>query len=341
MKKLSVIILTVLFLSSCKSKTNANPAGINYVPETITTTAIAETSETTAVATTAEPVVFTGQLHSRSAYMYDMNANEYVYKINENEKLPPASILKIMTCLLVLEKVPDLEQIIEVPQTAFDEFTNGDPNTDNAADAGICPGQTNLTYTDALHAMMLASGCEASNILAYNAGGGDMSRFISDMNKKAKTIGCKNTNITNAHGLYNPDNYTTAYDMFLITKYAYDNYPVFAEICAKEEYIMPANMKYPDGYKILTANAFLRRKDNPRYFEYATGVKSGSINEYYDGEGAYYDGFTTLVTIAEKDGAKFMIVTLGAPYYDDEHKRAAFNYDDHTKLYKWAFENLC
>lgn len=338
MRKTAVIIPIVIILAACKSipEPAADPAGVTYTSE-----AAASTSATETASSETEVPVPPPELYSRSVYMYDMNNDALIYKLNENEKLPPASILKIMTCLLVLENVSELDKKVEVPQKAFDEFTNGDPNTDNAADAGIQPGQTNLTYLDALYALMVASGCEAGNILAYNVSSETGKPFIDMMNAEARRLGCVNTNFTNAHGLYEPDNLTSAYDMFLITKYALENFPLFAKICAETSYIMPPNEKYPPGYKIGTANKLLRDKDdNPHYYPYATGIKSGSINEYFDPDGTRRDGFNTLVTVAEKDGAKFMVVTLGAPFYDysgGERKRAFLNYDDHIALYEWAF----
>jgi len=339
MKKAAIIIPLVIILAACKSipEPVSDPVGVTVEPETTTTvTTAAETM------TTAKPIPPPPSHYSRSVYMYDMNKDEVIYAVNENEKLPPASILKIMTCLIVLENVPDLDKYVEVPQSAFDEFTNGDPNTDNAADAGICPGQANLTYRDVLRALMIVSGCEAGNILAYNVSG-NIGDFTDLMNEEASRLGCVNTRFTNTHGLYEADNLTTAYDMFLITKYAIANYPAFAEICAETVCAMPPNAKYPNGYKIGTANKLMRDKDdNPHYRPYVTGVKSGSINEYFDPDGTRHDGFNTLVTTAEKDGASFMLVTLGAPFYqyeNGERKRAHLNYDDHIALYEWAFEN--
>jgi len=335
-RKTAQLILFVILLTSCKNI--STPAGLtNSEIVSITAATAAESSET------EPPAPLPPGLNSRAVYVYDLNNDVCVYKQNEDERLPPASILKIMTCLLTLEKVPDLSQKVLVPKSVFDEFTDDDPysNTYNAADAGIQPGQTNLTYTDVLYAMMLASGCEASSILAYNVGDGDMDAFFDEMNKKASAIGCKNTHFTNAHGLYDSNNLTSAYDMFVITKYAIDNYPLFSEICSKTVYVMPANSKYPNGYKIKTANKLMRDdEDNPHYLPYVSGVKSGSINEYFDENGERFDGFNTLVSIAEKDGAKYMVVTLGSPYYDysdGEGKRAYLNYDDHFALYLWLF----
>jgi len=344
MVKTAVIIPIVILLAACKAipEPVSDPVGVTVAPKITTTAATAATVTTTAAATTAEPVPPPSH-YSSSVYMYDMNKGEVIYAVNENEPLPPASILKIMTGLIVFENVPDLDVIIEVPQSAFDEFTNGDPNTDNAADAGIQPWQANLTYRDALYALLVASGCEAGNILAYNVSSETGEAFTDLMNAEAKRLGCLNTHFTNAHGLYEQDNLTTAYDMFLITKYALDNYAEFAEICATTTYVMPPNSKYPNGYKIGTANKLIRDKDdNPHYRPYVTGVKSGSINEYFDRDGTRHDGFNTLVTTAEKDGASFMLVTLGAPFYtyeNGERKRAHLNYDDHIALYEWAFAN--
>ena len=72
---------------------------------------------------------------------------------------------------------------------------------------------------------MLPSACEAANILAYNIGGGSITKFIGMMNEKAKELGCTGTNFVNAHVLHNNNNYTTAEDLYKMTKYAYDKFP--------------------------------------------------------------------------------------------------------------------
>ena len=113
---------------------------------------------------------------------------------------------------------------------------------------------------------------------------GSIPDFVAMMNAKAAEIGCTGTHFANTHGLYSEDNYTTARDLYLITRYAMDNYPGFMTICSTTDYKMPANSANPDGYTIHTTNHLM--VDGSYYYEGVEGVKTGSINEYYE----YKDG---------------------------------------------------
>jgi D-alanyl-D-alanine carboxypeptidase (penicillin-binding protein 5/6) len=275
-------------------------------------------------------------LNSRGIFMYNFETDTVVFARNEHKQLPPASIAKIMTCLVILENIPDLSKNVLVTEAAFAPFDSGDPNMEDAAVAGIEVGQTNITFLDCIFGLMLPSGCEAANILAYNGGNGDMNVFVDMMNAKALEIGAVNTNFTNASGLYEDNFYTTAYDMFLITKYAMENYPFFMEIAGISTYIMPPNERFPNGYRIPNANEGFKTLLE---YEYATGIKIGAIFEYFIG-GVRLDGFLTLASFGEKDGLSYLIISLGADYYNDERRRSNFHYIDHYMLYEWAFSTF-
>ena len=189
-------------------------------------------------------------LYSEGVYMVNLDTDIVIVSKNADKRLCPASTTKIMTCLVALANIKNFDAYCEVPYACFNEFNEGNPNYTGPSNADIFPLQTNITYWDALYSMMLASACESSNILAYNIGGGSMERFYEMMNDMAKQIGCRNTHFSNSHGLYAEDNYTTAYDLYLITKYAIDNYPGFMKICGTFSYEMPPNDRNPDGYYI-------------------------------------------------------------------------------------------
>jgi len=275
-------------------------------------------------------------LYSGGVYMYNTETDTVVFAKNEHVKYPPASIAKIMTLLVVMDNTDDLNSPVEVTREAFADFDNGDPNFDGAAIAGIEVGQTNLSYLDCLYALMLPSGCEAANILAYNAGGRSIPSFIDMMNEKALELGCLNTNFTNASGLYEENFYTTAYDMFLITKYTLDKYPMFREIYEKPFHQMPANKAYPEPYPARNVNQGLRILHD---MDFAVGIKIGSIYEYFHG-GVRLDGFMTLASIAEKNGLTFIIISLDADYYNEEGKWSGYHYEDHAVLYEWAYKTF-
>jgi D-alanyl-D-alanine carboxypeptidase (penicillin-binding protein 5/6) len=272
-------------------------------------------------------------LHSGGIFMYNFETDTVVFARNEHERFPPASIAKILTLLVVLENVDDLSKIVQVTEAAFEPFDSGDPNFEDAAIARIEVGQTNVTYLDALYGLMLPSGCEAANILAYNVGGGCMDTFVQMMNNKAREIGALNSNFTNASGLYEYNYYSTAYDMFLISKYTLEKYPLFMEISASPTWRMPPNSDHPDGYNIRNTSAGLLLIHE---LDYTIGIKIGSIFEVFRG-GIRFDGFTTLVSMAQKNGLTFMTVSLDADYYDEEGRWSGWHYEDHAVLYEWAY----
>lgn len=284
-------------------------------------------------------------LHSDGVYMVNLDTGIEIVSKNIDKQLVPASTAKIMTALVTLEKVKNLEDKVECPYVCFDEFWEGNPNFYGASEAAIEPLQDNLTYKDCLYALMLASACEGANVLAYNVGQGSIANFVAMMNQTAEKIGCTNTHFTNPHGLYEEEQYTTAYDLYLITKYALDNYPMFGKICSTYEYEMPANEYNPAGYTKVSTNRLMNTSSD-FYCEGVKGVKTGSIDYYYHKKNGEWDtengdkGSRALVTIAERGGYSYMIVTLGAPYFDENGEETDWNFADHYNLYEWAFSEF-
>ena len=103
--------------------------------------------------------------------------------------------------------------------------------------AGVLEGEE-LTAMQLLNCMMIPSGNDAALVLADYIGGGDSQKFVDMMNEKAKELGCTNTHFMNPHGLHDEQHYTTAQDLYLITKYAM-TLPYFMEICSKTYYTIP------------------------------------------------------------------------------------------------------
>ena len=276
--------------------------------------------------------------------MVNTDTDIVVVSKNADKKMWPASTTKIMTCLVALENIKDFDAYVLCPYAAFNEFHEDNINYKGASNAAIEAHQNNITYWDLLYALMVRSGCEAANILAYNIGGESIDNFIAMMNDKAKEIGCKNTHFSNTHGLWDENNYTTAYDLYLITKYAMENYPRFMEICDTYSYDMPPNEYNPEGYTITQTNK-LMQPSSEYYYEGVHGVKTGSIDQYYpkqpDGTYTYdnaVEGSRALVTTAEKEGFHYIIVSLGAPYFTEDGTNLSFK--DHIDLYDWAFSEF-
>lgn len=286
------------------------------------------------------------EIYSEGVYMVNLDKDIVIVSKNADKRLYPASTTKIMTLLVALENIKDFSATVSCPYECFNEFAVGNPNYSGVSNAEIQPLQSNLTYEDCLYALMLPSACDAANVIAYNVGG-SLEGFVNMMNDTAARLGCKNTHFANAHGLFNENNYSTAYDMYLITRYAIDNYPGFLRICDTPEYEMPANSKYPSGYTLYHTNE-LMKPTSKYYCEGVHGVKTGSIDHYYhmvDGKWDYQNaelGSRALVSTAERNGYNYLLVTLGAPYYNEDGTatESVYSFTDHINLYNWAFSEF-
>ena len=283
------------------------------------------------------------EIYSRGVFMVNLDTDICVYGKNQFETISPASTTKIMTALLVLENAGNLNDFVTATNEMNSRF-NENYNFKDASVADFAVGQNNITYMDCLLALMIYSACDAANVLAYSIAG-DIPSFVDMMNRKAKEIGCVNTNFSNPHGLHEKENYSCAYDIFKITKYAYEKFPLFMEIVSTKEHRLPANSRNPDGVHIANRNRLMMNTaENPYFYEFAKGVKTGSVDYFYDVEtGEYSEGIFNLVSTASKNGYTYLLVTLGAPYHDLNDPSAPqpnYVYKDHLALYRWAFASL-
>ena len=276
-------------------------------------------------------------VYSEGVYMVNLDTGITVYAKNENRRYYPASITKIMTAIIVMENCPNLDEKVHISSKAFDEFWLGDPNKEYVSNAALEAGQTNISYRDCLYALMVVSACEAANILALNIAG-SIEGFTEMMNAKAKSLGCLDTHFSDAHGLWEPENYSTPYDMYLISRYAYDKVPGFMEICDTASYTFPANDNNPDGYTKYTTNDLIS-PGSDFYLDYIHGIKTGSMDNYVDANGTH-DGFRCLVSSAQKNGYTYMLVTMQAPFLSPSGNRYNYAAEDHYNLYEWAMRNF-
>lgn len=278
---------------------------------------------------TASAITFDNdvELNSKAAYMINLDTGEVVYSINSDQQRVPASLTKIMTCVIVLEAYNgDAQRLKAVSASgnseAFDELAGT-----GCSNADIQKGET-VTYYDLLHALMIPSACEAANILAIDMCG-SIDAFVEKMNEKAQELEMTNTNFSNAHGLFADNNYTTCEDIAKLTRYAMDKYELFMEICSKPSYEMPPTEEHPDGTRIISSNKMLV-EGSDYYYRFASGIKTG----FLDAAGR------CLVSTASRNGYTYMVVTMGADGYDSEGNTKMYNCLDHKELYNWAFEYL-
>ena len=168
------------------------------------------------------------QVNAKAALLMDYESGRMLYGLNEKDTEYPASITKVMTALLILEKVSGNETLLNQEVTASESAFSDTYYHADGSSAGIKAGEV-MTVKQLLQCMLIVSANEACNILAeWDAG--SIAAFVDAMNATAKALGCENTHFVNPSGLHDPDHYPSAWDLYLITKAAMQ-YPEFMEIC--------------------------------------------------------------------------------------------------------------
>lgn len=165
------------------------------------------------------------EISAQNVILYNLNDNTILYEKNSEERVSIASITKIMTSIVALENIDDLNDYVTITLKDF----NG---TVGYSKAGFNIGDK-VTYEDLLYGILLPSGAEAVNAIVNNTLGYD--EFIIAMNDTAKKIGLENTSFENPIGKDNENNYSTAKDVAKMLKYALKN-SNFKKIFTTKEY---------------------------------------------------------------------------------------------------------
>ena len=141
---------------------------------------------------------------AQSAYFVNLDTGIVVFEQNADEQRSVASLTKLMTALLLMENVSDLEntKITAERSLYVPPITNPDSST-----ADIWPGET-VSALNMLYAMMLPSANEAAEAVGYYLGNGNLNNFYALMNARAAALGCTNTNFTSTNGLVDMDEAT-------------------------------------------------------------------------------------------------------------------------------------
>lgn len=227
------------------------------------------------------------RLSAKSALVYDLTNDKTIYEKNTQEKLPMASITKLMTVIVAIDHRKKNDRYEVLPEALVGE---------NAM--GLSAGEV-MSLEDLLYGVFMYSGNDAAETLALNTM--ERNAFINAMNKKAKAIGLKNTNFTNPTGLQGDGNqYSTAYDLLLLAKYAITNYPQIIKASSTAEHHIKAN------------------KDHYAYDLY----NQLNLITSYPGVKGLKDGYTPeaglcLITYLDYKGNKIISVILGS-----ENRRA-------------------
>lgn len=240
----------------------------------------------------------------RSAILIERDTGQILYEKNSNEELPPASMTKIMTMLLIMEA-------IDQGKLKWDESVR---TSEYAASMGgsqifLEPGEE-MTVKQMLQGIAIGSGNDASVAMAEKIAGSEEA-FVDMMNKKVKELGLKNTTFKNTTGLPGSGHYSSAHDM---------------AIMAKEL------LKYEDITKFTgTYEAYLRENTDKKFWL----VNTNKLVRFYPGVDGLKTGFTgeakyCLTATAQKDGMRVIAVVFGAPTSKERNAQV-------TKMLNYAF----
>lgn len=251
------------------------------------------------------------EIDSKQAILYNLNEDKIVFEKNSNEITSIASLTKIMTTIVAIENIEDLDAKVTITEKDFNGLYD-------ASLAGFEVGDE-VTYRDLLYGTMLPSGAEASQALANNISG-SVNGFVELMNEKAKELGMKNTHFVNTSGLDINNHYSTVYDIALLLKYCLNN-KTFKTIFESTSY--------------KTSNGELTLYSTFRY----TAIKYNYKNDYILGAKTGYtdDAGKCLASIAyeQNNDILYLLVTTGANTSTDD----AYHIKDATNIYTYYFEN--
>lgn len=260
------------------------------------------------IQTTATPT-FTFQ--SQSQILMEATTGEIIYANNENEKLLPASVTKVMTLLLIMEQIDNGNL----------KYTDTVTCSSTASGMGgsqiwFKDGET-LTIDEALKCICVVSANDVSYAMAELVGGSH-ENFVQMMNNKAKELGMENTNFMNAHGIDEEGHYTTAKDIAIMSR----------ELITKHPDIIKYTTIWMDSirggtFELANTNKLLKT------YQGMTGLKTGSTSQ----------ALFNLSATAKRDGLSLIAVVMKAP-------TSQIRNEEVTKLLNYGFsaytsEKIC
>ena len=251
-------------------------------------------------------------IDAKASLIIEENSGKVIHEENSNIQNYPASVTKILTAILTLENC-ELTDTVTVSKTAISNIPSG------YVIAPLFVGEQ-MSVEDLLYALMLKSANDAAYVLAEHVGG-SVEGFSEMMNKKAEELGCKNSHFVNPNGIHNSNHYTTAYDMYLIARYAMKN-EEFVKIVSTYQHTLSATNKYSKNDRIMkNTNAFVN--PSSRYYdENVKGIKTGTTLQ----------AGNCLITNISKNGFDVITVILGA-------KTSESKFSETKKMFNYVFDN--
>ncbi|NDD57777.1 MAG: D-alanyl-D-alanine carboxypeptidase [Chlamydiae bacterium] len=261
---------------------------------------------------------------SPCAVLMNSETGEVLFEKNAKKMTFPASTTKIATALYAIQKIGSRRNdMVSISSNAVAAVSSHHRRTGSHPSFRLEFGGSHmnlktgeiLPLESLIYGLLVCSGNDAANAIAEYVSG-SVPKFITEMHRYLYSIGCKDTQFTNPHGLPDPHHTTTAYDLALMTAKALKD-PFFRKVVSTSKYPRPKTNKQDESF-LLQSNALL--KPGKFYYPYATGVKTG----YTVAAGS------NLVASAEKGDRKLVAVVLNA---EDSSAR----YRDCISMFEKAF----
>lgn len=242
-------------------------------------------------------------LESKHVIVYNLDESKIIYEEKSEEITSIASLTKIMTTLVAIESIDDLDEKVTITESML----NGIPY--DASVAGLQVGDV-LTYKDLLYSSMIPSGADATQALAISLTG-SISNFVEKMNAKARELKLENTSFANTTGLDTSGHYSTAKDILSLLNHALEN-KTFKEIFETKSYTTTNGI-------ILKSTLDYYNKTLNYDLSFVKGSKTG-----YTGKAGL-----CLATLSNIDNTNIITITINASY-EDRNK----NVKDLNRIYK-------
>ncbi len=271
-----------------------NPQGRHWILQKVSSTYASLRTHPVAfkIAKVSRQVHTTG-LSSPHAILIDPANHTILLQKNSDAKIYPASLTKMMTAIVAIENLPDLNEKVTLNPSIFPPLYRAD-----ASLAGFSPRET-VRVKDLLYGALLPSGAECSVGLADQVAGSEQ-KFTALMNQKARQLGMKHTHFANATGLQNREHYSTVQDLAKLLCYALQN-RTFRKIFTTHVFTSMPTRQHPDG--VTFQSTLFRKLKNPSVAGgKILGGKTGFTNE----------AGLCLASLAEKKGKEYIFITVGA-----------------------------
>lgn len=233
-------------------------------------------------------------LSSPRAALLERDSGRIIAGRDLDTSAPPASLTKIMTVLLAIENLPDLNQTVTIPPEIFNALW-----AENASLAGFSPGET-VPMSDLLYGALLPSGAECCITLANQVSGSEEA-FVEQMNHRAEQLGLSHTHFANCTGLEDPNHYASAADLARLLNEALDN-KTFRQIFTARSHTTASSTEHPQGFTMYSS-MFSLLDAIPGQGDALLGGKTGFTDE----------AGLCLASLIDENGREFILVTTGAP----------------------------